>query len=731
MAVDICPNPETLAAFARGELPAPTLAAVAEHVEACAACCQALKNVPDDALAQLVRAAAVSTPTVHSQAVGFAPVRPSPHQRDSTVSPPPIPPGFVDHPRYRILSQLGSGGMGTVYKAEDQWMGRVVAIKVVAAHLTTKDSAVARFRREVQAAARLTHQNIIRAYDTGEAGGCQFLVMEFVEGISLDKLVAKKGPLTVALACALIRQAALGLQHAAEQGMVHRDIKPQNLMVNRKGQLKILDFGLARFASLDDDPPASERLPFAAGASAAASAMTNPNLVMGTPDYLSPEQAKNPHEVDPRSDIYSLGCTLYFLLTGKPPFHEAATLIEKLLAHTHSEPVFVRQLRPDIPAALELVLAKMMAKNPAQRYAKASEVAVALVPFTRSEASQEPAAEPEPVFEVVEAVVASRSQGLSASLPPSAPGRSTSTATDAERGEATFRDLTPPRRKTKPTRKARPWWKRRRGRVASGFAVVVLLLVGMVMAASHTQKPRENATSAKTAKTEPPATESHPPLPPIEPAPQGGRPTPSPVPPIVIAPPVKDELVVLYVVPSTGVTIADVVNVRERLTRDREGKKPIRIDIAATTGSRSVCVLGHESLPIDVHLTEGMKLDKYAAVIFSGLKVDEYTAPTGSGRRAAYHVIREMYRAQKPIAAICAGQAVLAAHGILKDRKAAIPTRVFDHSQFKRYFSDPSIRWQKLPVVMDDTGGPPIITAASAAQADLLAQALLRMIDRR
>jgi serine/threonine-protein kinase len=621
--------------------------------------------------------------------------------------------------------------MGTVYKAEDQWMGRVVAIKVVAAHLTTKDRAVARFRREVQAAARLTHQNIIRAYDTGEAGGCQFLVMEFVEGVSLDKLVAKKGPLPVALACVLIRQAALGLQHAAEQGMVHRDIKPQNLMVTRKGQLKILDFGLARFASLDDDPPAPGRVPFGAWAAVAGSAMTNPNLVMGTPDYLSPEQAKNSHEVDPRSDIYSLGCTLYFLLTGKPPFHDATTLIDKLLAHTHSEPVSVRQLRPDVPAALESVLATMMAKNPARRYAKASEVAAALTPFTRSDTGLEPGTEPEPVFEVAEAAVASRSQRLSGSPTPPAPGLATPTETDAQRAEATFRDLAPPRRKKKSARKAELWWKRRRGWLISGFALVVLLLVGMVMAASHSQKPQENATSAKTAPTNPPGSEPNPPSRSVEPALKGGRSAPTPVPPIVIAPPARDEVVILYVVPSSGVTIADVVDVRERLTRDREGKKLIRMEIAATTGTRSFSVGGHESLPIDVHLTEGMKLEKYAAVVFSGFHVDEYTAPTGSGRRAAYHVIREMYRAQKPIAAICAGQAVLAGNGILKDRKAAIPTRVFDHSQFKRYFSDPTIRWQKLPVVMDDTSGPPIITAAGAVHADLLAQALLRVIDSR
>ena len=234
--------------------------------------------------------------------------------------------------------------MGTVYKAHDEAMDRVIALKVVSPHLTAKASALVRFRKEVRAAAQLEHPNIIRAYDTGEAGGAKFLVMEFIEGVSFDRLVAKRGPLSVNLASTLVRQAALGLQHAAEKGMTHRDIKPQNLMVTRKGQVKILDFGLARFAHPDEEEEATpaKRLPFGAGKAVQNAGLTNPNLLMGTPDYLSPEQAKNSHEVDPRSDIYSLGCTLYFLLTGKPPFVDAPTLIDKLLAHTNDEPSSVR-----------------------------------------------------------------------------------------------------------------------------------------------------------------------------------------------------------------------------------------------------------------------------------------------------------------------------------------------------------------------------------------------------
>ena len=206
--------------------------------------------------------------------------------------------------------------------------------------------------------------------------------MEFVEGTSLDRLVAKKGPLPVPMACMFTRQVALGLQHAAGKGMVHRDIKPQNLMVTRKGQVKILDFGLARFARTDDEdqPAQGAKVPFGAAKAAASAGLTNPNLLLGTPDYLSPEQAKNSHDVDPRSDIYSLGCTLYFLLSGGVPFGAATTLIDKLLAHTEEAPPPIREARFEVSEGLAAVLAKMMAKKPADRYQTAAEAAAAAVP---------------------------------------------------------------------------------------------------------------------------------------------------------------------------------------------------------------------------------------------------------------------------------------------------------------------------------------------------------------
>jgi serine/threonine-protein kinase len=379
MSVVACPKPETLAAFARGDLPAQQLAAIAEHVGACEACCCALQRVPNDSLAALARAAAVAPSTVPSAGPPAA-IPPSRLPADR------MPAGFADHPRYRIISELGAGGMGAVYKAEDLLMGRLIAIKVVAPHLTAKSGAVARFRKEIMAAAQLKDHRIVTAHDAGEAGGSHFLVMEYVEGASLDRLVARKGPLPVAMACTFARQAALGLQHAAEKGMVHRDIKPQNLMVTRKGQVKILDFGLARFARADEEATSSGRLPFGAGKVVANAGATNPNQLMGTPDYLSPEQAKNSHDVDPRSDVYSLGCTLYFLLTGKPPFATATTLIDKLLAHTHDDPPPIREARFEVTEGLANVLAKMMAKDPADRYQTAAEAAAALHPYTRSAA---------------------------------------------------------------------------------------------------------------------------------------------------------------------------------------------------------------------------------------------------------------------------------------------------------------------------------------------------------
>ena len=275
-----------------------------------------------------------------------------------------LPAELAQHPRYRILKKLGEGGMGAVYKAEHRLMGRVVALKVVNPHLVRDAVAIARFQQEVQAAARLKHPHIVTAHDAEQVGNCHLLVMEYVEGLNLARLVEAEGPLPIGRACDLLRQVALGLQHAHDQGMVHRDVKPQNLMLTFHSQVKILDFGLAR---LGGDQTGDRGLTLA-------------GEVVGTPDYLAPEQIRDSRCVDHRADLYSLGCTAYFLLAGQVPF-ATETIFEKLFAHAEKEPIPVEQLRPEIPKALGDVVRKLMAKRPEERYQTGAEAAEALAAF--------------------------------------------------------------------------------------------------------------------------------------------------------------------------------------------------------------------------------------------------------------------------------------------------------------------------------------------------------------
>ncbi len=277
-----------------------------------------------------------------------------------------LPPGLADHPRYRVVRLLGRGGMGAVYLAEHRLMNRSVALKVISRSLTERPATVERFRQEVRAAARLDHPNIVHAYDAEQAGDSHFLVMEYVEGTDLARLVQQRGPLPVALACHFVRQAALGLQHAFEHGMVHRDIKPHNLMVTRRGRVKILDFGLARFAS----------------EAGGGGPLTQSGAVLGTPDYIAPEQALDAHAADVRADLYSLGCTLYYLLTGRVPF-PGESLTQKLLAHQLSQPEPLGKLRPELPPGLVALVERLMAKKPEDRYQTPAEVAQALAPYVR------------------------------------------------------------------------------------------------------------------------------------------------------------------------------------------------------------------------------------------------------------------------------------------------------------------------------------------------------------
>jgi hypothetical protein len=375
-----------LIALGLGQLNDEELAGIDDHIAECSACCQVAAGVAPDTVLTLLRSAATETDKIEGNDYVHVPSRTALYAASGSLDPESAPPpALTEHPRYRLGELLGVGGMGAVYKAEHLLMRRPVALKVLNRQLIDKPETVERFGREVRAAARLTHPNIVAAFDAEQAGDVHFLAMEFVEGVSLARHCAEHGPLPVAEACSYARQAALGLQHAHECGMVHRDIKPQNLMLTPGGQVKILDFGLARF--IMESAPAGALLP-ADGASSTdasaaghAKALTQIGVVVGTPDYIAPEQAQDSHQADIRADIYSLGCMLYDMLAGHAPFPEG-NAIQKVKAHVHRTPPSLKTLRRDMPRELVRVVERMMAKDPAQRYQTPADVASALAPFT-------------------------------------------------------------------------------------------------------------------------------------------------------------------------------------------------------------------------------------------------------------------------------------------------------------------------------------------------------------
>jgi serine/threonine protein kinase len=267
---------------------------------------------------------------------------------------------------YIVLDRIGVGGMGSVYLCEDRKNQRRAALKVLALTRAQDSTALQRFQREARAVTLLDHPNVIRAYEVGQDQGLHFLAMEYIDGPTLQEIVHRQGPLAPDRAADYLRQAALGLQHAHEHGLVHRDIKPANLVVNRAGVLKILDLGLARFCDSEDDGLTRD----------------SDEGVIGTADYLAPEQAMDSHDVDIRADLYSLGATFYFCLTGQAPF-PGGTAAQKLLAHLHRQPQPVQSIRPQVPVSLAAVIDRLLAKKPEDRFMVPVEVAAAVEPFAK------------------------------------------------------------------------------------------------------------------------------------------------------------------------------------------------------------------------------------------------------------------------------------------------------------------------------------------------------------
>jgi hypothetical protein len=347
------PSEDALAAFGLGTLDDPAATDVAGHLDECAACRRRVAELPADSFVGRLRDAAGPQADTSRPAES----KPTGPAARSESAPPPE---LAAAPEYADIRELGRGGMGVVYLARNTILDRLEVLKVVT-------RSADRFVREIQAAARLQHPNVVGAYSAQRFGDLLVFAMEYVPGEDLARLVKARGPLPVADACNYAYQAALGLQHAHEQGMVHRDIKPSNLILTRDGDrpvVKILDFGLAKGTS--ETPVDGGR--------------TAEGAMLGTPDYVAPEQSLDAARADIRSDIYSLGCTLYQLLAGRPPF-AGRGLYEVLRAHHATEATRLDALRPDVPDGLAAVVAKMMAKDPARRFATPAAAAAALSPF--------------------------------------------------------------------------------------------------------------------------------------------------------------------------------------------------------------------------------------------------------------------------------------------------------------------------------------------------------------
>ena len=397
-----CPDRDTLLDYIAGRLSDDDSDSLAEHLESCPECREELAAISDadDTLINLLRDPADTDPLLEESACIEAIRRAK--QLDGIPTPDDEMSIQDQLGEYRLIERIGSGGMGKVYKALHKHLDRIVAVKVLP-HWRADDSrAVERFECEMKAIGRLDHPHVVRAYDAREIDGRLVLIMEYVEGLDLAKVGRYLGRLDVADACEIARQAALGLQVAHEHGLVHRDVKPSNLMLTPEGQVKLLDLGLARLHGglsqfsrpgwkrggkgdrhlLCEAPggPFRQKAPVPFSTE---NDMTDAGQAMGTADYMAPEQTSDSRTADIRADIYGLGATLYRLLAGRAPFDgpEYRGSLDKMLAHRHEPVPSIRDSRPDIPTGLAAVLDRMLAKSPDDRYSTPAEAAEALAPW--------------------------------------------------------------------------------------------------------------------------------------------------------------------------------------------------------------------------------------------------------------------------------------------------------------------------------------------------------------
>jgi serine/threonine protein kinase len=384
------PSEEVLEALALGKLDDTTAVAMMNHVENCPDCRRRAAAAPTDSFLDRLRDAHGATPAPDKSLTGVAS-----DLRASTAAPgtrlpsaasrlsATAPPELAALTQYQVVRELGRGGMGVVYLTHNTLMDRPEVLKVMNRALMSRPEAADRFLREIQSAARLDHANIVRSYSAVQLGEVLVFAMEYVDGLDLGMVVQTRGPLPLTNALYYAQQTALGLQYAFEKhAMVHRDIKPHNLILAREGKkhiIKILDFGLAkakREKGEDKD-------------------LTGSGIMLGSPQYIAPEQITDAARADVRADIYSLGCTLYYLLAGTPPF-QGDSVFAILHAHQSAIAKPLDSVRPDVPAEVAAVVAKMMAKDPAQRYQTPVEVARALMPFLKAGPKELPSGKSSP-----------------------------------------------------------------------------------------------------------------------------------------------------------------------------------------------------------------------------------------------------------------------------------------------------------------------------------------------
>jgi len=631
---------------------------IERHIEDCDACCRELARIPDDTL--LGRLKSCDTSIDAADASGDA----DPRELDGSA----VPEELADHPRYRIAGLVGRGGMGVVYQAEHRMMERVVAVKVVNRRLLSSRLAVDRFQLEVRAAARLHHPNIVTAFDAEQVGELHLLVMEFVDGVNLADYVAHHGPLPVEKACDIARQAAFGLQHAHEQGMVHRDIKPHNLMLTRAGTIKILDFGLARFAS-----EAGTR------ESANAGHLTGSRAILGTPDYAAPEQLLDARTADIRADIYSLGCTLYFLLAGQPPFSGSA--LERLTGQLRQTPRLLSDVRQDVPVALADQVARLLAEAPEDRWPMPLDVAMALEPFCAEDRAR--AASPIAVSDDAPGAMANETEhgfpptdartawpdDASAATVAGRPARGPSHAADVIRVTDAYRSK-PHRSKPRQRAIASPQASRK-NLLAVGTAVLVCY--GALAVAGLKMVVFGGGESGSTPPVDTPA--ASPQL--VEPSVAGPR--------------------VLLVVPHRNFWGQDVYPLRDGL--EAAG---VQVDIASSQSgeafpNRRSSPIEYPRLAVDRLLSEANP-EIYDAVVFTGSYPFDDQEFVHNERAAADAAafIGEMVDRGKLVAAVCGGAAVPAHAGVLRGKRVAwteyLPASLAAQAGLIKTFDEPITR---------------------------------------